>query len=457
MTKMKKNILHFQAPNLPPYTLPTDGEGGYIRHCPDERCAGHIRFFAPYWRLNEHMKTDHGWPRKSLQPDLDRRKNGRMKHPRSKTDPNNPGSRYIGPEPVPELDDLPSKSSEYRLAHPKKRRRTSDMKGGDDSEASPEATNGALEHVTNADQTEEPDMPPPAKKRRQSAFNLPSSNSQLLAPTPQAHQAFKAYNEKRWQVTVADPPQKAPAPPRPRVRVQPAPKPKPQPQDSIASDSPLSEPPQSNPSTPPTAELSGNHSGPYPFRELPVTQLDGGKSPPRVVNWTVNQPDSSLRVIASDFLHCVAPSTSTTEISTPYPLRHLKHLLDSDKIRVNCILTRNEAKDIATIYSMIAQNAKLKSNSRSNSGPTIPLSSLPAFKSPAADMPQFTGQTQLPSSLNHTFQAYKPSQAQINGSTSKPNGGAASNGPANGFLTFTAKMATTQSVESSPSAQRVRE
>lgn len=52
----------------PPYTLPP---GTY--NCPVPTCPSHRRTFKPYWRLNEHMKMNHGWPRKQTQPNLDKR------------------------------------------------------------------------------------------------------------------------------------------------------------------------------------------------------------------------------------------------------------------------------------------------------------------------------------------------------------------------------------------------
>lgn len=52
----------------PPYTLAP----GTTR-CPVPTCPGHKRTYKPYWRLNEHMKMKHGWPRKQTQPNLDKR------------------------------------------------------------------------------------------------------------------------------------------------------------------------------------------------------------------------------------------------------------------------------------------------------------------------------------------------------------------------------------------------
>lgn len=52
----------------PPYTLPSGAD-----HCPVPTCPSRGRKFKPYWRLNEHMKTKHGWPRRTIQPSTDRR------------------------------------------------------------------------------------------------------------------------------------------------------------------------------------------------------------------------------------------------------------------------------------------------------------------------------------------------------------------------------------------------
>ena len=51
----------------PPFTLPPG-----LNRCPVPECPSKVRF-VPYWRLNEHMKMKHAWPRKQTQPHLDKR------------------------------------------------------------------------------------------------------------------------------------------------------------------------------------------------------------------------------------------------------------------------------------------------------------------------------------------------------------------------------------------------
>lgn len=67
-----------------PYTLP---EG--IMQCPISGCPAHSlhRIFRPPWRLNEHMKTRHGWPRKNTQPNTDRRLSKSLKNERPSASP----------------------------------------------------------------------------------------------------------------------------------------------------------------------------------------------------------------------------------------------------------------------------------------------------------------------------------------------------------------------------------
>ena len=45
--------------------------------CPIEECPAFERLCHPHWRLNEHMKLRHGWPRKNTQPNTDRRLSGK--------------------------------------------------------------------------------------------------------------------------------------------------------------------------------------------------------------------------------------------------------------------------------------------------------------------------------------------------------------------------------------------
>jgi hypothetical protein len=51
----------------PPYTLPPG-----MDRCPVPTCSNKT-IFKPYWRVNEHMKLKHGWPRKQTQRNLDKR------------------------------------------------------------------------------------------------------------------------------------------------------------------------------------------------------------------------------------------------------------------------------------------------------------------------------------------------------------------------------------------------
>ena len=61
------NPIHGPWVTVPPFTLPPG-----LNRCPVPECPSKIRF-VPYWRLNEHMKTKHAWPRKQTQPHLDKR------------------------------------------------------------------------------------------------------------------------------------------------------------------------------------------------------------------------------------------------------------------------------------------------------------------------------------------------------------------------------------------------
>lgn len=61
------NPIHGPWVTDPPFTLPPG-----LNRCPVPECPSKIRF-VPYWRLNEHMKTKHAWPRKQTQPHLDKR------------------------------------------------------------------------------------------------------------------------------------------------------------------------------------------------------------------------------------------------------------------------------------------------------------------------------------------------------------------------------------------------
>lgn len=62
-----------------PYQLPAG-----TSTCPIPGCRGYGNKFKPYWRLNEHMKAKHGWPRKNTQPLLDKRINGKSAKFKSK-------------------------------------------------------------------------------------------------------------------------------------------------------------------------------------------------------------------------------------------------------------------------------------------------------------------------------------------------------------------------------------
>ncbi|KAI9716195.1 MAG: hypothetical protein M1828_000421 [Chrysothrix sp. TS-e1954] len=44
--------------------------------CPVKHCSRYMKVCHPHWRLNEHMKTRHGWPRKNTQRHTDRRLSG---------------------------------------------------------------------------------------------------------------------------------------------------------------------------------------------------------------------------------------------------------------------------------------------------------------------------------------------------------------------------------------------
>lgn len=369
MTKMKKNFKPFQAPGLPPYTLPDDGNNGYLRHCPDPSCPAYHRNFAPYWRLNEHMKTDHGWPRKSIQVSLDRRKNGRMKKPRSKSS----SELYLGvtgPEPVPDLDDLPSKSSEARLERLRRKRM------GQLVEGSPSSSQMAVESPMSG----EMDEPRSARSdsslsEMESVSSTPSRQGpepvpeQMLDPelTRQPEPVFQP--APAFQAAPAMPiaPRPADPPKQEGVSLPPNPFRQQKPLASAPAPSRRRKPPSPKPAKPtkpakpaPPAEDSDDvvmaddmADPPTPARKAP---------PVKKFDPNINASDESMRQVASLYFDQLSAKRGTS--NHPQALLQLKHRLDNDLIKINTIIPTVEAASIIELYKNIGEHMTLKYGSR---------------------------------------------------------------------------------------------
>lgn len=78
-SQMSKNKRYYQ----PIHTIPGQSQPFVLpegtRSCPLPSCPGYMRPCNPHWRLNEHMKLRHGWPRKNTQPHTDRRLSGKQR------------------------------------------------------------------------------------------------------------------------------------------------------------------------------------------------------------------------------------------------------------------------------------------------------------------------------------------------------------------------------------------